>query len=484
MQRLTVQRVMLIVLFILLLTIATRIPVDTDTWWHLRSGEHTLTQGMIYTDPFSHTFEGERWINHSWGSQIVMLVAWNVGGDLGLALYTSILATVGMAFLYRIMAGNVYLKAFILILTATTASVFWSARPQMMSFMFSTIVLYLLYLYKREDIDRLWWIVPLMVVWGNLHAGFSIGYIFLGAVIVGESLNRLWVSDKTQVMAWAGIRKLVFVTIVSVPLLMINPYGFEMLRVPFETVSIGSLRDFIQEWNSPNFQERQTWAFVAMMVLLFGSAWGSRLKFDWSSFFLVSGTFFMALLAGRNIAVFAVVAAPVLSYHAHDILQARGWVIQSRKTVSLRVARINLLLIVIIGFGAFLYLLGAFLPESVDEAQAGFLPVDAANYMGENQPEGTMFNSYNWGGYLMFAVPEYPVFIDGRTDLYTEFFRDWLVTATGDEGWRDLLTEFDINLVVVENGSGLDMNLREEPGWQLDYEDEMAVIWVRTEAGS
>ena len=176
--------------------------------------------------------------------------------------------------------------------------------------MFSTIVLYLLYLYKREDIDRLWWLVPLMVVWGNLHAGFSIGYIFLGAMIVGESLNRLLVSDKTQVMAWSGIRKLVLVTVVSVPLLMINPYGFEMLRVPFETVSIGSLREFIQEWNSPNFQERQTWAFVGMVVLLIGGAWGSRLKFDWSSFFLVGGTFFMALLAGRNIAVLAVVAAP------------------------------------------------------------------------------------------------------------------------------------------------------------------------------
>ena len=174
----------------------------------------------------------------------------------------------------------------------------------------------------------------------------------------------------------------------------------------------------------------------------------------------------------------------MLSYHFDDILQAKGWVIQSRKTVPLRVARINIVLIVVVGLGAFLYLLGAFLPESVDEAQVDFLPVEAANYLRENQPDGAMFNSYNWGGYLMFAVPEYPVFIDGRTDLYTEFFRDWLVTATGDEGWRDLLTEYDIHLVVVENGSGLDTNLREEPGWQLDYEDEMAVIWVRTEAES
>jgi hypothetical protein len=38
-----------------------------------------------------------------------------------------------------------------------------------------------------------------------------------------------------------------------------------------------------------------------------------------------------------------------------------------------------------------------------------------------------MFNSYNWGGYLLWELPEYPVFIDGRTDLYDdELVEEWL----------------------------------------------------------
>jgi hypothetical protein len=91
-----------------------------------------------------------------------------------------------------------------------------------------------------------------------------------------------------------------------------------------------------------------------------------------------------------------------------------------------------------------------------------------------------MFNSYNWGGYLMFAAPQYPVFVDGRTDLYgDELLTTYLRTATAGENWRETLDEYAIRLVVVEKGSGLDRNLRDEVGWSLDYEDELAVIYTR-----
>ena len=55
MRNLTIERSMTIILFALIFALATRVPVDTDTWWHIRSGEYTLTQGMIYADPFSFT---------------------------------------------------------------------------------------------------------------------------------------------------------------------------------------------------------------------------------------------------------------------------------------------------------------------------------------------------------------------------------------------------------------------------------------------
>lgn len=486
-RQLTIQRVMLVIIFAMLFSLATRIPIDTDTWWHLRSGEHTLTEGMIYEDPFSHTKLGETWINHSWGSQIVMFGVWELLGNVGLALYVSVLATAGMGMLYMMSEGSVYLRSFALILGASTAAVFWSPRPQMMSFFFSTVLLYILFLYKRKKVDRLWFIPPLMLLWGNMHAGFSIAYILIGGVVAGEIMGNLFTRDNENLILVKGIRKLIVVSLVSVAALVVNPYGFRMLLVPFETVSIGALREFIQEWNSPNFQQRQTWPFVFLIVAIIGAAGASRKRLDWTDFILVSGTMFMGLLAGRNIAVFAVTATPVLTYHLNDILQERGWVVKPVRRMSLVQGWLNLVIVVVVLIGVLFSIVAVLTPETVDTAQRQFLPVQVAEYIEAEQPPGPIFNSYNWGGYLMFAVPDYPVYVDGRTDLYkNEFLLRYLQTVLAIDDWRDVLDEDGINMVVIESNSALARRLAEEADWRQvypndEYEDEKAVIYVRNE---
>jgi hypothetical protein len=480
MRQLTIERAAVVIIFALLLALAVRIPTDTDTWWHIRSGEHTLTDGFIYADPFSFTMQGEPWTNHSWGSQALMYAVWQIGGNFGLVLFTAGLATGGMVFVYRMSSGNVYLRGFALVLGAATAAVFWSARPQMLSFFLSAVVLYLLFLFKYKKIDRLWLLPVVMGIWGNLHAGFSIGFIFLGAVIVGEIVNHLLNPQGEHIIAWKGIRKLILVSLVSAAALVINPYGLNMLLVPFQTVSIGALREFIQEWNSPNFHERQTWPFIALLVGLLGAAGASNRRMDWTEWFLVSGTAFMGLLAGRNIAVFAVVATPVLTWHLDTLLQERGWVLRSVKFATLSQARLNAILIGVISLAALAKIVLVLDAETVYEAQSTILPVAAAEYLEAENPPGNMFNSYNWGGYLMFAAPQYPVYVDGRTDLYgSDFLVEWRQVALGGGDWRTVLDEADINLVVVENGSGLARNLEEADDWRLDYEDDLAVVYVR-----
>ncbi|MEZ6074079.1 MAG: hypothetical protein R3C10_28325 [Pirellulales bacterium] len=81
MQRLTIERLALGILFILLFAMAVRVPLDTDTWWHLRSGEMILDDLKIpKTDTFSHTRYGEDWIDQSWASQIVLYGAYQLTG--------------------------------------------------------------------------------------------------------------------------------------------------------------------------------------------------------------------------------------------------------------------------------------------------------------------------------------------------------------------------------------------------------------------
>ena len=487
MRQLTIERAMVIIVFALLFALATFIPIDTDTWWHIRSGEYTLTEGMIHADPFSFTKNGQPWINHSWGAQIVIYLAWKLAGNFGLAIFTSILATAGMWMIYKTCEGNVYLRAFALVLGAATAAVFWSPRPQMFTFFLSTVVFYLLMLYKRRQIDRLWLIPPVMLVWGNLHAGFSVGFILMAGVIAGEILGNIFNRGGENVVPWGGIRKLIIVALVSVGVLVINPYGLDILRVPFQTVSIGALQNYIQEWNSPDFHQRQTWPFIFLLLGVLGAVGASRKKLDWTDFVLLSGTAFMGLLAGRNIAVFAVVATPVLTRHVDDLLTERGWVIKPVYRVTPRMVRLNLLLVVVILLGALAKVLLVLDAETVTAAQEKYLPVRVADFIEQKKPAGPMFNSYNWGGYLMFALPDYPVFVDGRTDLYgDEFLTEYLRAALGDPEWRKVFAEYGINLVVIETGSGLANVLLEEPDWKQiyptgQYEDDQAVVFVREE---
>jgi hypothetical protein len=245
-------------------------------------------------------------------------------------------------------------------------------------------------------------------------------------------------------------------------------------------VSIGALQEFIQEWNSPNFHERQTWPFIALLLGVLGAIGASPKRLDWTDFVLLSGTAFMALLAGRNIAVFAVVATPILTAHLDAALAERGWVLQTVKRPTRMMARMNVILVGVVLLGSLAKVLLVLDQKTVHEGQAMFLPLDAAAYLRANRPDGPMFNSYNWGGYLMFAVPEYPVFVDGRTDLYgDELLTTYLNTARGGDGWRETLDRYNIKLVVVEARSGLAQRLREEPGWRVDYEDDLAIVAAR-----
>jgi hypothetical protein len=65
MRHLTIERTATAVLFLLLFGVALRVPVDTDTWWHLRIGEAILQSGIVTTDTLSHTMNGQPWIDHS-----------------------------------------------------------------------------------------------------------------------------------------------------------------------------------------------------------------------------------------------------------------------------------------------------------------------------------------------------------------------------------------------------------------------------------
>ncbi len=204
-----------------------------------------------------------------------------------------------------------------------------------------------------------------------------------------------------------------------------------MLLYPLKTVKIQSLQEYIQEWQSPDFHTPQVQPFLVLLLATFAAVGASRRRLALTDFLLVSGFAYLGFLAARNIALFAIAAPPVLTRYAAPVLEAMnkklGIRISSEKTTPPRLKIINvalliLLLIVLIGKVSLV------LPAEVNDSYIKKIsPTGAVQFLKENHPGGNLFNSYNQGGYLIWALPEYPVFIDPRTDLYNdELIQLWL----------------------------------------------------------
>ncbi|MBI5052484.1 MAG: hypothetical protein HZB52_04370, partial [Chloroflexi bacterium] len=177
---LTTRRLALSILFLGLFAMAMKPSVDTDSFWHLRAGAWMLDNARLLTiDLFSYTRFNQAWINHSWLSQTLMAIIYRVGGYGGLNLFTASVIVLAFVFVYRAGEGGGYLRAFIIILAATTSGVYWSARPQILSLLLTAIFVYILYDYLWRDANRLWLLPLLMLLWVNLHGGFAIGFILL-----------------------------------------------------------------------------------------------------------------------------------------------------------------------------------------------------------------------------------------------------------------------------------------------------------------
>ena len=106
-------------------------------------------------------------------------------------------------------------------------------------------------------------------------------------------------------------------------------------------------------------------------------------------------------------------------------------------------------------------------------------PVKAVDFLeANNLAEAPGYNSYNWGGYLIWR--ELPVFVDGRADVYGDpFLFYYLQTFEVRDNWQEPLDEYDVYYVLMEKGSPLTTVLQTSDQWQELYSDDLAQIFIR-----
>jgi hypothetical protein len=129
---------------------------------------------------------------------------------------------------------------------------------------------------------------------------------------------------------------------------------------------------------------------------------------------------------------------------------------------------------VLLGVAGFALALSYPAQKSKQEAAvATYMPVGATDFLAANHVSGSMFNTYQYGGYLIFRLhPAQKVFIYPRTDIYQDgFVRVHDAIQQGRPNWKILFDRYDIDYVVCESNAALRQLLLQEGRFRLVFDD-------------
>jgi hypothetical protein len=449
---------------------------DPDIYLHITAGNWMLAHRALPTaDPFSHTMPGARWIPSEWLAETVFAAVYGVAGWGGVVVLAA--AAFGLAvgllawFLSRRLPP---LPAAVAALAgATLVLPHLLARPHMLALPILVIWCGALLGARDEGGGPPWRILPVMVLWANLHGSFMFGLALAGFAGSEAALYpATGASAGLEIRRWAGF--LASATLAA----LCTPNELGGFLQPLRLVFMPALQTGFVEWLPPNLAH-----FPALEAWLLGAValgFGFGVRMPWMRLALLLVLFAMTLAHVRHadllglvgpLAVAAALAAPFTSLLA----PAAGSPL-SRLAAALAVpSRLPAVVLALgLGVAASLPVL-LHPPVRADDAVTPTAALAAAERL---HLTGPLFHTEAYGGYLIFVGV--PVFIDGRIEMYgDDFLREYLFAERGDPATLDkLLDRYHVTWTLLRSGTPAIGTMDHKPGWHRAWSDERSVIHV------
>jgi hypothetical protein len=334
---------------------------------------------------------------------------------------------------------------------------------------------------RRGEGRHLWWLVPLMVLWVNLHGGFLMGLVLIGLTMVGIPLDA-WANGERLKSTWPQLKTLSMVLVGCMLAVLLNPHGIWIYKFPFEIFLSPIQQQTVNDWISPNFHQSEAVPLILLILLTIAALALSPKRPRPSDLVFFLATLYMTLKSQRHMAILALVAVPMMADYLQHWVTAisAGRMFSPVLSTSSNLGRKTT-------FYALIFLLPLFafawkLNNTVFSAPTQLAidaPVKAVEYLQQNQITGNTLTDPNvWGGYLIWKMPSNPVYIDGRIDMYgDEFVKEYLNIVFGFIDWREPFQRYGVQVVIVSPKSALGTGLRSASDWQEVYKDEMSVVF-------
>jgi hypothetical protein len=456
--------------------------MDADIWLRLRTGEwiaqnHALPHNGLFTQHLELP-----WIAYSWGFDLLSWAFFRGLGPNGLAnisvmliVLQALIAATLFVCLYK--TSNRFLCS-----VGLTAAVLWAAnslslRSLLLSILFYTVEICLLLAAERHgDAKKLWWLIPIFILWANVHIQFVYGLFVLGIFAVAMTAAHISSQRSTRILPPTIPPRIAWILFGACTLAtLLNPYFFGVYRTIFSYAGNTTQYSQIIEYAAMNF--RHPSHFIQLLLVLAAIyAIGWRHGFEPFRLLLLASTALVAFRSQRDGWFVCIAAGLMLAESLRrslDLEKSKD----EHAFWAVPVASFVAAVLIAYGVAAHQGLDQQTLIRQLDREY----PVRSASFIAEKRLQGPLYNTYNWGEYLVFNLREYPVSIDGRTDLFGAVM-DTRAMATVNA--YDLEHDPDFqraHVILLERFLPLASYLANDHRFKLVYSDHIAAVFIRVQ---
>ncbi len=456
--------------------------LDPDIWWHIRTGDwiaahHALPHNAIYS------LHAERaWTAYAWFFDLIVSSVqhhFGLPGLPGFLICFQILISLTFLLAMRHFARSFW-WSWLIAAVAIYAFYVNPLRSMLFTLLFFTIELWLIFEAERRANDKLlFWTVPLFVLWANLHVQFMHG-LFVLALYVGtrilSSAGHKWLpcdwretSSTTLLGAFAA----------ALAGTCIGPNWIYPYRIGLFTAANIARYDFNQEMQAMNFRRPEHYAELILLMAACYAVGRFRSR-DLFRPLLLLVTAMVAFRSLRDAWFVSMAAGFVL---AEAIGQTQATTVEEpgerRRSRLLMSLNYGLAAVVALGLSFGLALRQGMSTSALATVIDQVYPIRATDFIRNSHLPGPMYNSYNWGGFLLFNLREYPVAIDPRSDAYGYDMSVRSFNTVNAIDWQEDPDLARANFVLLERWVPLASALASDPRYRLAYRDHLAVVFVR-----
>lgn len=473
-----------------------RLLMDGDTGWHIRTGEWILQHGAVpRTDLFSFTKPHEAWFAWEWGWDVLFAGIHGAWGLAGVVFVNTCILCAVSALSFRLIrrcCGDDVLSLAFALLAMCGSTIHWLARPHLFSWVLVLVFLHVLLSAEQGNVKLLWWLPVLTIVWTNVHGGFFVGIALIAISACGE-LCKVIFQQESWASAYRNAKRYLFCAALCGAATLVNPYGWRLHEHIFSYLRDSKLLDHISEYQSISFHHGGALFFECMLMCGVGAIWWCVRNGKFAAGLLILVFGHLALVSGRNIPLFVLIASPWAACMFRDVFYGMEWGPRLAKIVDgireasreitpfERVERYHLVSMLTVFLLAVLFASGR--PGFVAQFEEKQFPIEAVPGLADLS-KSRIFTYDQWSDYLIYRFPGARVFMDGRSDFYgAEFVNRYLDTINAAYNWESELKGFAIDTVVLKPDAPLATVLKQSPNWRLLIDNGAVIAFVAGPSG-